>query len=485
MTDEHDGRHQQTPLQKDGTWVIPAHQMVSSDKSNERIRILVVDDEESLRHMLSLLLERAGYSVVLAKDGEDGLRVLEQHPGVRIALCDIRMPNLDGLGFLERARRLRPGLVIIMMSAYGTTETALKAMRRGAYDYVSKPFRSDEIVLTLKKVEERERLARENAILRAEVAKRRTPSGLVGAEGGLRLVMAVARKVATAPVTVLITGESGTGKEVLARAIHEMSPRAKGPFVAINCAAIPENLLESELFGHERGSFTGAIRTHQGLFEQASGGTLLLDEVGEMPPTLQIKLLRVIEAGQVRRLAGDRDIPVDVRLLAATARDLPQLVRRGHFREDLFYRLDVVHLHLPPLRERREDIPLLVDHFLTQQAHRLGRPRPPINPAAMRVLEAHSWPGNVRQLENACERAVLLCEGGITADDLPPDLQAGRVTGPDMDDLSIKHHVAALERELIRQALLRTDGNRSRAARLLDISYKALLYKIKDYGLSS
>ncbi len=459
----------------------------------ERPCVLVVDDEEGLRHMLRLILERAGYDVVSAIDGEDALECLARRSDIWVALCDLRMPRLDGLGFLERARERFPGVLVIMMSAYGTTDTAVEAVKCGAYDFVSKPFRPDEIVITLRKLEERERLSRENEVLRQEVA--RHSHRLIGGGQGLREVVAVASKVATSPVTVLITGESGTGKEVLAKSVHAWSPRAGERFVAVNCGAIPETLLESELFGHERGAFTGAVKRHRGLFEQASGGTLLLDEVGEIPLALQVKLLRALEERRIRRVGGTRDVPVDVRIIAATSRDLPELVGRGSFREDLFYRLNVVRLHIPPLRERTQDIPLLVDHFLFRHAKRMGRRRPSISAAALAVLEGCPWPGNVRQLENACERAVLLADGEtIRIEDLPPELhdgaggpiapQPGSATEPD-EDLSIKRRLAALERELIVRALARTKGNRSRAARILDISYKALVYKIRDYGIDS
>jgi two-component system, NtrC family, response regulator AtoC len=455
----------------------------------ERVCVLVVDDEEGLRHMLRLILERAGYEVVTAVDGEDALQQLAQRPDIWVALCDLRMPRLDGLGFLARAREQHPGLLVIVMSAYGTTDTAIQAVKRGAYDFVSKPFRPDEIVIALRKLEERERLSRENQSLRQEVA--RHTHRLIGSDQGLRGVVAVAAKVAASPVTVLITGESGTGKEVLAKSVHAWSPRADKRFVAVNCGAIPEALLESELFGHERGAFTGAIKRHQGLFEQADGGTLLLDEVGEIPLPLQVKLLRALEERRVRRVGGTRDLPVDVRILAATSRELPELVENGQFREDLYYRLNVVRVHIPPLRDRPEDISLLVDHFLGRHASRMGRRRPSIAPPALAILEGHAWPGNVRQLENACERAVLLADGAlIRVDDLPPELH--RDPGPpdavapdSSEDLSIKRRLAELERELIQRALERTSGNRSQAARILEISYKALVYKIRDYGLGS
>lgn len=454
--------------------------------------MLVVDDEEGLRHMLRLILERAGYEVATATDGQDALGQLADRPDIWVVLCDLRMPRLDGLGFLEQARLQHPGVLVIMMSAYGTTDTAIEAVKRGAYDFVSKPFRPDEIVITLRKLEERERLSRENQVLRQEVA--RHSHALIGGEQGLRDVVAVACKVAVSPVTVLITGESGTGKEVLAKSIHAWSPRAQQRFVAVNCGAIPEALLESELFGHERGSFTGAVKRHLGLFEQASGGTLLLDEVGEIPLALQVKLLRALEDRRIRRVGGTRDLPVDVRILAATSRDLPELVELGAFREDLFYRLNVVRVHIPPLRERPQDISPLVDHFLDRHAQRMGRRRPAIAATTLAALEACPWPGNVRQLENACERAVLLADGAtIRVSDLPPELfdpnSASAATVPasagDDEDLSIKRRLAELERELIRRALVRTGGNRTQASKILDISYKALVYKIRDYGLDA
>ena len=442
--------------------------------------------------MLRLILERAGYEVVTASDGERALEQLADRPDIWVALCDLRMPRLDGLGFLEQARQQHPGVLVIVMSAYGTTDTAIEAVKRGAYDFVSKPFRPDEIVITLRKLEERERLSRENLVLRQEVA--RHSHALIGAEQGLRKVVEVAIKVAVSPSTVLVTGESGTGKEVLAKAIHAWSSRSEQRFVGVNCGAIPEALLESELFGHERGAFTGAVKRHHGLFEQASGGTLLLDEVGEMPLPLQVKLLRALEDRCVRRVGGTRDLPVDVRILAATSRDLPELVELGTFREDLYYRLNVVRVHIPPLRERPEDILLLVDHFLGRHAQRMGRRRPTITPEALATFEACPWPGNVRQLENACERAVLLADGGaIHVRDLPPELlsakvgagSGGPVSWSDEEDLSIKRRLASLERELIRRALERTGGNRTQASKILDISYKALVYKIRDYGLES
>jgi len=454
--------------------------------------VLVVDDEAPVRHMLRLVLERGGYTVIEAIDGEHGLEQLANEPQIDLVLSDVRMPRLDGMGFLERALLFRPDLLVVMMSAYGSRETAFEAVRAGAQDFVSKPFHADEVLFTLQKLEERERLSRENQRLRVEVARDKGLDGLVGANGGLSGVAAVIRKVAAVPVTVLITGESGTGKELVAQAIHRASPRMEGPFVAINCGAIPENLLESELFGHERGAFTGAVRAHAGLFEQASGGTLLLDEVGDMPLALQVKLLRVLEEGTVRRLAGQRELPVDVRLLAATSRDLALAVREGRFREDLYYRLNVVHLPVPTLRERQQDVPLLVEHFVRRFAQASRRPVPRISSEAMAWLTAQPWPGNVRQIENACQRATLLADGEeLGVEDFSPALDAslGAVSSVSSqtasDDLSIKRNTAELEHGLIQRALEQTGGNRTKAAAVLEISYKALLYKIRDYGIDA
>ncbi len=444
------------------------------------LRVLVVDDEENLRHLLSLILGRAGYHVVLAANGREALGRLGE---ADVVLCDIRMPEMDGLTFLGA---LPPGAPpVVMMSAYGTVETALEAMRRGAYDYVSKPFKADEILLTLKKLEEREslaadrgRLAVENARLQERVAE--PVEGFVGRSPGIAELLRVLGRAARHDSTVLLAGESGTGKELLARALHRLSPRAKGPWVAVNCAAIPETLLESELFGHARGAFTGAVAAHPGLFEQADKGTLFLDEIGDLPPPLQSKLLRVLEDGMVRRLGARADQPVDVRIVAASAQPLTP----PRFREDLYYRLAVVHLQIPPLRERAEDIPLLVDHLLGALAARMRLPRPVVPDETLRILLAHGWPGNVRQLENALERALLVCDGRVIApEDLPRELRLPVARAAATDSLSIPLQVAALERRLIERALAHSDGNKAAAARALEISYKTLLYKIREYGL--
>ncbi len=444
-------------------------------------RVLVVDDEENLRHLLSLVLTRAGYQVRVAGNGREALGLLD---GVDAVLCDVRMPVLDGMGFLDA---LPPGAPpVIVMSAYGSNETALEAVRRGAWDFVSKPISADEVVFHLRKLEERESLVAERGRLAVENARLRERTGepvegFVGRSAPVQEVLRVLTRVAPHPSTVLVTGESGTGKELLARAIHRLSPRASGPWVAVNCAAIPETLLESELFGHVRGAFTGAVAAHAGLFEQADGGTLFLHEIGDLPAPLQAKLLRVLQEGVVRRIGATKDTRVDVRIVAATA----QTLAPPRFREDLYYRLAVVHLQVPPLRARREDVPLLVEHLLDALCTRLHLPRPSVSEDALRALVAHAWPGNVRQLENALERALLVCDGAVLgADDLPMDARPLEpAASVDAHDLSIPRRTAALERELIVTALARTGGNKAAASRLLEISSKALLYKARDYGV--
>lgn len=454
----------------------------------------MVDDEENLRHLLRVILERNGFGVIEARDGVEALAVLTERDDVRVVLCDIRMPRMDGMALLDRLREMgraspRGPVRVVMMSAYGSTDTAVEALSRGAYDYVSKPFRADEIRACLERIVERDRLEAENRRLQEKIRERSAVGGFIGRSEAARAVMDLVRKVAAYPTTVLITGESGTGKELVARALHDLSERADGPFLPVNCAALPESLLESELFGHERGAFTGAVKPHAGLFEQASGGTLMLDEIGDMPLELQSRLLRVIEDGRVRRVGGSRDIPVDVRVVAATARDLTLDARQGRFREDLYYRLNVVRVRIPPLRERREDIPLLAEALVERAARRLGRAVPEISGDALRALLAFRWPGNVRQLENALEHALLMVaddHGRIELDHLPPEIRGEAAHLPieiQGEDLSIKRHTARLEQALIRRALERTGGNRTQAARLLDLSYKALLYKIRDYGI--
>ncbi|HVP66525.1 MAG TPA: sigma-54 dependent transcriptional regulator [Anaeromyxobacteraceae bacterium] len=450
--------------------------------------VLVVDDEEAMRHLLAVILKERGYEVRTVANGEDALKELAARD-YDLVLSDVRMPRMDGLALLRKALEARPDLTFIVMSAYGTHDTAIEAMKAGAYDYVSKPFKPDEVVLVLRKAEERERLARENRRLRTELAAGYRFENLVGGSPAMQDVIRQVRKVAPLKATVLLTGESGTGKELVARAVHELSPRASFPFVAVNCGAIPADLIESELFGHVRGAFTDASRDKKGLAAEADGGTLFLDEIGELPPQLQVKLLRFLQEEEVRRVGDTRAEKVDVRVVAATARDLGRAVKEGQFREDLFYRLNVVGIRLPPLRERREDIAPLVRHFLVK--YRSLRPDAPlsgVSPAAMEALGAYRWPGNVRELEHVVERAVVLAEGSeLGEEDLPDELRsAPRPVAPvalPTGSLSVKRAIRSVEEQLIRKALEQTGGNRTRAAELLDISYRALLYKIKEYGI--
>ena len=444
-------------------------------------KVLVVDDEPGLRQSLGLLLSDAGYSVTAEQDGRRALDRATAEP-FDLILCDVRMPEMDGLTFLRNYRQRGGGALVIVMSAYGGEDAAIAAMKEGAYDYLPKPFRPDEVVLTLRKAEERERLRQEVAGLRAQLATGPAERGLVAESAAMRQALELVARVAEHNTTILITGESGTGKEVIARAIHRASPRAGKAFVGINCAAIPETLLESELFGYVRGAFTGATGDKTGLFEQANGGTLLLDEIGELPFGLQAKLLRVLQENEIRRVGDQKTRRVDARVLVATARDLEAEVRGGRFREDLFYRINVVVIELPPLRERRADIAPLARHFAATLARRFGRPLS-LSDDAIAWLEHQEWPGNVRQLENAIERAGVLNEkdvlerGDFSA--VPPPRVEER--GTEGEDL--KSVVEAAERSAIVEALQATDGNRREAAQRLGVSLRTLFYKIDRYRI--
>jgi two-component system response regulator AtoC len=451
------------------------------------VKILIVDDDAGLRKSVSLILTDAGYEVVGASDGEEGLTTAEQERP-ELILCDVRMPRLDGLQFLERHRQAGLESLVLMMTAYGSLDLAVQAMKKGAYDYLPKPFGADEVLLTIRKAEERERLRREVGRLRDEVRAEARFGEIVARSPAMVRALEVASKVARHGSPVLITGASGTGKELVARLIHRESDRAQGPFVPVNCGAIPENLLESEFFGVMRGAFTGADRDRQGLFEAAEGGTLFLDEVAELPVQLQVKLLRALQEREVRRVGGTESKPVDVRVLAATNRDLSRAVQEGAFREDLYYRLAVVPIHLPPLAERVDEIPELAHHLLARHARRLAVRVDGIDADAMQVLLAYGWPGNIRELENVLERALVMAEGTrVSAADLPEVVRVPSPAGPAGrfrdDDLSVKRQTAELERFLIQRALERTGGNRTAAAELLELSPRALRYKIQDYGL--
>ena len=451
--------------------------------------ILVIDDEENLRHMLTAMLRKHGFSVDGASSGREALQRLAAQV-YDFILCDIRMPEMDGHAFLQQAVARGVTAPIIMMTAYGGVDTAVACMQEGAYDFISKPFKQDEIVIVLKKAEERERLKQENRTLRAELAGVNGFAGLVGRNAAMLSLYDQIQRVADLKTTVLIQGESGTGKELVARALHSNSSRNSKPFVAINCGALPENLLEGELFGHTRGAFTGAHADKPGLIEQADSGTLFLDEVGEMPLSLQVKLLRVLQQGEVRRVGATIDRQVDVRVVSATARNLQAEVQAGRFREDLFFRLNVFTLNLPSLRDRVDDIPLLVPHLLQECAGRIGRtPVPSVSPGLLRELMTHPWPGNVRELENMLERALVLCDGprleSLGLQGTPAgDHIVKAAAAAEEENLSIKQAERAIEIDLIRKALHKTGGNRTHAARMLEISHRALLYKMKEYDLA-
>ena len=454
--------------------------------------ILIVDDDEALRDSLSLLLAAEGYGVRTAPDGRAALDLLEAVPADAI-LCDLRMPGLDGFDLIPQIARQWPGVPILLMSAHGTEDLAIEAIQRGAYDYLAKPFQPAELRLTLRKAAEREALRRQNVLLQRDMSRSVGERAIVAASDEMIELLELLERTAAYKSTVLVTGESGTGKEVIARAIHAQSPRRDAPFVAVNCGAIPENLLESELFGHAKGAFTGASRAHRGLFAEAHHGTLFLDEIAELPTALQVKLLRAIQEEEIRPVGDTKSQSVDVRVIAATARDLAHEIAEGRFREDLFYRLNVVRLEVPPLRVRRPDIPLLVDHFLGRFREVLSKNVRRVSDEALERLVAYPWPGNVRELENLIERAVILTDGDvIEVGALPPAVQTGSsgrggrsmtIPAGVLEDFSMKRGRQIFEADLIRRALVQTGGNRTHAARLLEISHRALLYKLKDYDI--
>jgi len=451
-------------------------------------RVLVVDDEENIRHLLLVVLKQAGYEPTAVAGGKEALAMLDEGE-FGIVISDIRMPEMDGRQLLAKicARNDAAGLYVVMMSAYGGDKIAIECMKEGAYDYFNKPFKADEIVLLLRKIQEREQLSRDNLRLRQELDQHFHFDDIVGESSQMKEIFETITKIAPYKTTALLTGESGTGKELLARAIHRHSDRASRTLVAVNCGAIPENLIESELFGHARGAFTGAVRAKQGLFHEADGGTIFLDEVGELPMPLQVKLLRVLENEEVRRVGENKSELVDVRVIAATSRDLAQRVRDDEFREDLYYRLNVMHIQVPPLRDRPSDIALLIESFLQRFNRKFGKQVEGLDKGAQGALSRYAWPGNVRELENAMERAMILSEGAtLGIEGFPPPVTGGSavsLTQADDSDLSVKRRLAQLEAQLIVRALEETHGNRTHACRLLEISHRALLYKMKDYGI--
>jgi DNA-binding NtrC family response regulator len=449
-------------------------------------RIVVIDDEVNAAAALETLLREDGYDVARAHDGRSGLQLLEKHDP-DVVLTDLRMPGMDGLELLAKIKEIRPETMVIVMTAYGTVKTAVKAMKLGAEDYLGKPIDVEELEVVLQKALERKGLLEEARSLRERLEHKYRLDNLVGESPEMLSVFKTIRQVAPSSASVLLLGESGTGKELFAQALHQHSPRRNRPFVKVACAALPETLLESELFGHEKGSFTGAVYTRAGRFEAADGGTLFLDEIGDISPTVQVKLLRFLEEREFERVGGNRTFKVDVRIVAATHRDLKRKLEEGSFREDLYYRLNVIEIHIPPLRERPGDIPLLAHHFLRKYADANGKDLKGISDEVLALLLSHSWPGNVRELENAMERAVVLSDGPTLAPAHFPTLRKAmgdEATRPAGAALGVRipgSTLADLEREAILRTLEAVGGSTSKAAAILDISARKIQYKLKEY----
>lgn len=455
-------------------------------------RVLVVDDERSMRELLSIVLRRDGYDVLIAEDGASGLELLKRER-VDILITDIRMPQMNGVDLLREAKRIAPDIVSIVMTAFATTETAVEALRLGATDYVTKSKdTAAELRVRVGRELERRRLQQENVLLKRALRTQHQFSNIIGTSSPMLAVFQLIETIASTGSTVLITGESGTGKELIARAIHVNSPRRERPFVAVNCGALSETLLDSELFGHMRGAFTGADSNKKGLIEVAEKGTIFLDEIGEMSPVVQVKLLRVLQERKFRRLGGTEEIDADIRILAATNRDLTKMVSEGTFREDLFYRINVIPMRVPPLRERPEDIPLLAAHFVARFAEQMGKPVTGIAGGALTLLKQYSWPGNIRELENAMERAVALERTPmILPDSLPEQLNRVHADAPltapadafPDAGFDLERHVQDIEREYIAEALRRAGGVKVKAAELLGMSFRSFRYYTKKYNL--
>ena len=448
----------------------------------EPFRILVIDDEPTQLELVGGFLRKQGFEVVAAASGRAAVARFKQEP-FDLVLTDQRMPDVSGLDVLEAVRAASPETAVVIMTAYGTIETAVSAVKAGAADYLAKPLNLDELLHRIHQIQDRRQLLTENRELRAALAERHRVEGIIGESGAMQEMLSVVRRVAPSDATVLIRGESGTGKELIARALHYASPRAARPLVKVNCAALAESLLEAELFGHEKGAFTGAVTARKGRFELADGGSLFLDEIGDLPPHLQVKLLRVLQEREFERVGSSRPIKVDVRLLAATHRNLEALVREGRFRDDLYYRINVVTIQLPPLRERREDVPMLIDHFLRGFADKNGKSIRGLTREAREALLRYDYPGNVRELENLIERAVVLTRDDvIDLTDLPLTLEAQAAESE--SGAGLVAAVEGLERRMIREALAKADGIQTRAAELLGIGERVLRYKLKKYGLS-
>ena len=444
-------------------------------------RILVVDDEEQMRDLLAKVLERKGFQTSVCGDGTEALAFLEKEP-VDLVVTDVRMPGLGGMEALRAVKELNPDIVVIIMTAFGSIDQAVQAVKEGAYDYINKPFKIDEMLLTIEKSLDERHLRHEVSALRQEIRTRYHFENLIGKSRPMQEVFGLIEQVAGSRSTVMVYGKSGTGKELVAKAVHYNSPRSTKNFVTVNCAAIPAELLESELFGHERGAFTGAIATKVGKFELATGGTLFLDEVGSMRLDLQAKILRALQEREVERVGGSRTIKIDVRVIAATNRDLKKAVEEGAFREDLYYRLNVVPITLPDLKDRPEDIPLLANHFVQKFGQESNSGIREISKEAMAILISHTWPGNVRELENVIERAATLGRGpAVQPSDLPPHLAGG--TNPLERALAKEATLEDLEKDYIAMILRRTKGHQIRAASILGIDRRTLYRKIRRYGL--
>jgi len=455
-------------------------------------KILVVDDEPVQAGILGEILEHEGLDVTTRTQPQEAL-ALAQRQSFDLVICDLKMPGMDGVELLQQLRKIHPDLTVIIMTAYGTIETAVNAMRHGAFDYVTKPFSKEELLITVQRAIKHLELRRENVYLKEELGLRAAASTLIGRSEAMQKIYKMMAKIAQDDkATVLIQGETGTGKELVARLIHQMSPRREAPFIAVNCAAIPDSIMESEFFGHKKGSFTGAFSDKDGLFQIASGGTLFLDEIAELPLHMQVKLLRAIQEKAVRPVGAQQEIPTDVRILSATHKNLGQLVESGQFRQDLYYRLNVIQLQVPGLRERRDDIPLLTEHFLKQLARRDSHAQYRIADDALQALSRYPFPGNVRELENILERATTLCEGLlITATDLQlPETETGindlaAEIMPELEPgaLPLDTYMDTIEKEALLKALEQTRYNKTAAARLLGLSFRALRYRLKKLGL--
>lgn len=452
--------------------------------------ILIVDDETSMREFLTILLEREGYVTETADCSTVALKLLSEKE-YELVISDVNMPGLDGIGLLERIKADSPDTAVMMITAFSTTEQAVRAMKHGAYNYISKPFKVDEIKLLVRNAMEKNQLIRENALLRTQAEARNSFSGLIGKSRKMVNLYELIEKISSSNVTVMISGESGTGKELAAKAVHFNSDRRNKPFVAVNCGAIPETLIESELFGHIKGAFTGAVSDRPGLFEQANGGTLFLDEIGEVPLLLQSKLLRVLQEREIRRVGGAESRKIDVRIITATNRDLELQVTEGAFREDLFYRLNVVEMTMPPLRERPEDIPLLAEYFFKKYSGRRSSKMHILTPEALDFLWGYQFPGNVRELENIIERGVALGAGEITLELLPQqvlrfnnnhqNLESFEIPSDGMD---LDAYLAGIEKRFLLKALEKSGGVRKKAAELLGMTFRSFRYKLAKQGMS-